>query len=848
MWRIDSPKNILSLSVSLSPEGTLLYEAQREGISVLATSAMGLSTLACDLTEGLSFQQETRGETAETYSLPAGKKKEYENASNDARLVFTKYAYTLVLELRVFDQGFAYRYLISGAGEQITVNRENTQFVLGEGFQHQWMQDWIKTYEGPYNSRDFDDIYINQHYGMPSLAQDPERDLWLMINEAQVMSLAGNYCSCHLKRQPGKAYSIEFAPEEKGRPLALTLPLTCPWRVVTVCESLNTLVNSTLVYNVNPPATEDYSWVKPARALWAWWEYENGAQLFSQSRDYVDFAAAMGFEAVTLDCPWDACWVPEICDYSHKRNVQIWIWTGMQRIDTLEKAQRLIPLWASWGVDGLKVDFFENDSCHTMWQYNMIRELMTKHKLMINFHGSTKPMGEGRTWPNFITAEGIMGLEHYKWSDMPNSLHNCTVPFTRNVAGPMDYTPLAFSNANRNTTIGHQLALPVVFESGVTNYSMSLHYMEAWNGTDFLRRSHAKYDSVRVLSGNPGNHAAILRQKGGDYLIGLITCPKQSLDISLSFLPEGEHYCEIYEDEEKGDRIQVRKCTVTREDTLLLNLMASGGAGIYITREEKPLPKGLHGGYLSDRYQEFQCSEMELRGGSEPLNWGKETGGFLLQGQAAFTAEMPENKGYSLRFFYSAEKPCQLEITDGRASWNLELPISGSMKTQRTAECRIEPSAPGTARICIRRVCGGVPAVTKIRLIDNDPPPRLTLPVTQAQLTGRGEIILTDGIPTAVGLGSGSDLIFKHVTLPESCRYILSIEYAGGESRDISIVAGDQRVDTYLHCTAGWGFPVWNKFEGKEILINLHAGENTIVLTNPNGPMSHIRGICIWKS
>lgn len=118
----------------------------------------------------------------------------------------------------------------------------------------------------------------------------------------------------------------------------------------------------------------------------------------------------------------------------------------MQRLDTREKAEELIPLWASWGVDGLKIDFFENDSQHTMWQYNMLADLMIQYKLMINFHGSVKPMGEGRTWPNFMTAEGIMGMEHYQWSDLPNSLHNCTVPFTRNVAGPMDYTPTAFSN------------------------------------------------------------------------------------------------------------------------------------------------------------------------------------------------------------------------------------------------------------------------------------------------------------------------------------------------------------------------------------------------------------------
>lgn len=172
-------------------------------------------------------------------------------------------------------------------------------------------------------------------------------------------------------------------------------PFCTPWRLVTIVPDLNGLVRSHLAQDVNPPATEVPDWVRPARALWAWWAYENGAQLYTQSRAYVDYAADMGFEALTLDCGWDADWAPALCAYAKKKGVHVWLWTGMQRVDTLEKARHLLPLWASWGVAGLKIDFFEDDSQRTMATYGMLARLACECKLMLNFHGSTSQWVRG---------------------------------------------------------------------------------------------------------------------------------------------------------------------------------------------------------------------------------------------------------------------------------------------------------------------------------------------------------------------------------------------------------------------------------------------------------------------
>lgn len=308
----------------------------------------------------------------------------------------------------------------------------------------------------------------------------------------------------------------------------------------------------------------------------------------------------------------------------------------------------------------------------------MLAGLMAKHRLMINFHGSTKPMGEGRTWPHFMTAEGIMGMEHYKWSDMPNARHNCTVPFTRNVSGPMDYTPLGFSNANRNTTHAHQLALPVVFDSGVTHYCASIFYLEPWMGTRFIRRTRAHYDEVRLLKGYPGRDVAMLRRKGEEYLLGIITTLKQTTTIALDFLPEGTWEAEIYEDGDKDHLLRLSTRTVTRDDTLVLPLMENGGAAVYIARQLREPEGGVQAGWMCDRVQALSLSDARLRGGSEPMRWTSDLSGVLLCGSAEVTARADEAGLYTLRLTYTSERDWQLQVRSGVDSVETAMPASRS--------------------------------------------------------------------------------------------------------------------------------------------------------------------------
>lgn len=846
MWILESPNRELKVCAGQNENGKLYYSVSKHGETLIEESFLGMETDFGKFGEHPVFQGEKTTSVREDYSIPVGKKEVYENHAEELALTFLEHEAEFTIRFRAFDDGMAFRYELAVPGkEEVLVACENTEFRLGAQFGKMWLQDWVPTYEGPYQERDWDKSINGQPFGMPSLFFDERTERWLMLNEANVLNTNGSFCSCHLVGDENRRLTIGFAPEEKGRAIRTPLPFQSSWRYAVAADDLNELVNSTVNYNLNPPSVvEDTSWIRPGRSLWAWWEDMNGAQLYLESRNYVDMAAACGFEGLTLDCGWDACWVKNLCEYAHEKGVQIWIWTAMQRLDTREKAEKLIPLWASWGVDGLKIDFFENDSQHTMWQYNMMADLMKEYKLMINFHGSVKPMGEGRTWPHFMTAEGIMGLEHYQWSNLPNAVHNCTVPFTRNVAGPMDYTPTGFSNLkNRNTTMGHQMALPVVFDSGITNYALALRYIEGWKGTDFLRRTKNHYKGVKVLSGFPGDHAAILRYTEDEWLIGVITSPKKVVTFPLDFLGEGEYEAEIYEDAYKGEMISVTRRTVTAQDSLRLSLLAAGGAGVYITRKIEPLKWENCSGYMSDRYVEYPGKDAKMSKGSEIVEWDREISGFVLNGEAHFSCRAEKSGNHTLRIFYAAEEPWTAEISCGDFKIQKKMMSSTAIRTFITQDVVIPVNA-GEFTLDLKRAEGRAPGVWKIKLIDNNPFMPLSYPVKEENLRGGGEIVMEQGALTAVGVGNDVELAFDEVCVPKAGKYVVRIIYVGGDSKDISIQANEEpAVDTYLHSSSGWDFPNWENVCEKEVLVDLKEGRNTIRLYNDHGLISHIKGI-----
>lgn len=863
MWKVKSPGGCLVFTVRLDGEGKISYSIEKHGNPVVDSAAMGISTSIADFTGGLVYEgQEELTVIDETYSIPVGKKAVYENKANETVLIFTKAESRLRLRLRAYDEGAAFRYEIPlGEGavsggktglsqEPFYVNYETTTFSFPESFDKLWLQDWVASYEGVYNETAWGIAHNGRHYGMPSLIHSTEQGIWVMINEANVLNKNGAYCISHLQGTSGRKLSLDFAPEEGGAPIPSILPLDSPWRYVLVADDLNEVVNATLNYNLNPPSViEDTSWIKPGRALWAWWSTDFGAQLLSEAKNYVDFAQAMGFEAVLVDAGWDYTWIKEFCDYAHARGISPWLWSAMQYIDTPETAQKFLPLWKSYGIDGIKIDFYQNDSAHTASCYYLNAEIMREQKLMINFHGSTKPMGEGRTWPHLMTCEGIMGLEHYKWSDLPHAKHNCTVPFIRNAAGPMDYTPTGFSNHNRNTTMAHQMALAAVFESGIQHYGASMYHLEAWEGTAFLRRLSAKYDGVRVLAGFPGGYAAILRWVNAteEWVAGCITNQSRALPFQFDFLPEGEFEAEIFGDTDMGNEITYEKITVRADTRIVLNLPEHGGAGVYVARKIKPLTLESQSGYMSNKRVTVAAGAMRLLHGSERLIFSETKAGLLLSGGASFSVDsLPEQKRYTLRFFYSAEEPCELLVSNGKTQVSVILPGNVARGVYTTGETAMLLDA-GLSRLTVQKRYGAAPVLQQIAIIDNDPPESLVAKAEEAILSGGAELILRDdGSYQAAGVGQGGELLFDALPVNTPGRYILSIRYfAGVEGKALVAVNGGQPVSAGLGGLGGWIGTKRGEYLAREILVDLPQGFNSVRIFNEEEALPYIHSIAV---
>jgi hypothetical protein len=235
--------------------------------------------------------------------------------------------------------------------------------------------------------------------------------------------------------------------------------------------------------------------------------------------------------------------------------------------------------WKGWGVAGVKLDFIGSDRQRTMRWYDEIARRTAALRLLVNFHGTTVPRGIQRTWPHVLTLEGVGGAEHYKGGSLrPGAARNTVLPFTRNAIGSMDYTPVTLSASPRDTTSAHELALGVVFESGLQHFADSPEaYARHPIALRFLEAVPAAWDDTRLLGGFPGRNATLARRDGETWFVGAITAGARTVDAPLSFLAAGRSYeATIVTDGGAGELTETRR-TVTRGDRLRLPLAAGGG-------------------------------------------------------------------------------------------------------------------------------------------------------------------------------------------------------------------------------------------------------------------------------
>ncbi len=251
--------------------------------------------------------------------------------------------------------------------------------------------------------------------------------------------------------------------------------------------------------------------------------------------------------------------MPELLRYAKEKNVKIWLWAHWTSVD--KYMDRAFPLYEKWGIAGVKIDFMNrDDQWMTSW-YRRVVAMAAEHHLMIDYHGAFKPDGLRRTYPNLMTREGVMGKEYLKVSARVTPAHNATLPFTRMLAGPMDYTPGAFGNSNLKNfvaqsvmpmglgTRAHELALFVVFESP---FEMVADYPEHYKGQsefEFIKRVPSTWDEVHAIGGVPMEWISLARRSGKDWYVGSLTnWDERDVKVPLDFLGDGKYVAEIYAD------------------------------------------------------------------------------------------------------------------------------------------------------------------------------------------------------------------------------------------------------------------------------------------------------------
>lgn len=617
-WLLFSPNHEIRVEIrSLPAPGghftyTVSLKLNGEFIPVTEPSVLGLEREDGPFMKDLALiGEEYREGIKEQYTLVTGKQLRCEASFNmltircqNARKEEIRFIF------RAYDDGIAFRYHFPGSRQgNLRVLREYTSFHFPEGSFWGHPYDTITTwtpayetyYEGPLETGTSAPSGKNG-WALPILVETG--GAWVLLSEA---GLDGNYGASHLETEcPGGEYTIRFAEPEEAlgyyeHTAYSTLPWSTPWRFMAIGGSPGAIAESNLVTHLAEPSRiSDPSWIKPGRATWSWWSDSESPQHFNRLIPFIDFASEMGWEYSLVDANWNRMNggdVESLADYADRKGVGLLLWynSGGIHNEVTEEPRDLMDTRAArrmeferishMGIRGIKVDFFQSDKQEIIRQYLEILEDAADYRLLVNFHGCTLPKGWHRTWPNLVTMEAVRGGESYKFDgQFPEKApaHLAIVPYTRNVVGPVDYTPGGFSDHRypHLTTFGFELALPVILESGI------MHYMDTHEKTEtlppqvvtFLRDLPVTWDETRFLGGYPGKDAVLARRKGDRWYLAGINGENRSKEITVDLSLTGSNPVEIQmltDGMEKG--VLLHRTLEAKEGKVTLQLMPYGG-------------------------------------------------------------------------------------------------------------------------------------------------------------------------------------------------------------------------------------------------------------------------------
>ncbi|MDR1723373.1 MAG: glycoside hydrolase family 97 protein [Tannerella sp.] len=639
-FTLKSPNS--KVVVTIEAGKTVEYSVSLDGDELLSKSAISMT-----LTDGRAFGIDTKiakssyKSVNQTIDAVIYKKSKIADNYNELTLKF-KGDYGIIF--RAYDDGAAYRF-ISTSTKSFMVENEQAEFnfpadnkafiaYVNASETLPLEKQYFQSFEQQYSNVKLSE-WNRKRLGITPLLVEGMHGKKILITEADLMNYPGMFL------YPGKANGLKgvFAPYPKdmhqGGHNELQMLVdsrepfiakcegatSFPWRVMIVSGKDSELANSDMVYRLATPSTGDFSWVKPGKVAWDWWNDWNLYNVDFRAginndtyKYYIDFASEFGIEYVILDEGWAVNKkadlfqvIPEInlkelADYAASRNVGLILWAGYYAFD--RDMERVCRHYSEMGIKGFKVDFMDRDDQLMVDFHRRAAVMGAKYKLMIDFHGTYKPTGLNRTYPNVINFEGVHGLETMKWNGPEHDqvTYDVSIPFIRQVAGPMDYTQGAMRNAGKSNyrpvyseamsqgTRCRQLAEYVIFESPLLMLCDNpSNYMAEPECTSFIASVPTVWDETIALNGEVSKYVTITRRKGDVWYVGALTdWDARELTLDLSFLGEGRFKGEIFKDGINADRVarDYKKTTIDiPADRKLKIAMAPGGG--YVAKISK---------------------------------------------------------------------------------------------------------------------------------------------------------------------------------------------------------------------------------------------------------------------
>jgi len=615
--QLQSPDKSITLNITLTDSGKVQYFIQKSGIDIIQPSALGVMMQGHDFTQNLKMELVSKPELInDSYQTRNTKKSNILYQANELVVSFSNEEEKKVdVIFRLSNDGLAFRYSFPWIENNETILHESTSFAFDKEARA-WLQPMSEAKTGwnqchpSYEEHYLQDIPVGTASPLKSGWVYPAlfktNDTWVLITEA---ALDGTYCGTRLVNDSASSvYSIGFAdPREVftggGYLPENNKPWLTPWRIITI-GSLATIAESTLGTDLAPKAINmDSTFIQPGKASWSWINSKDDMVVYDEQIKYIDFAAEMNWQYCLVDANWDTQIgydkIAELAIYAKQKNVGLLLWYNSagdwntityhpkDKMLTHEGREKEFSHLQSMSIKGVKIDFFGGDGQSMIQYYIDILNDAAKYQLLVNFHGATLPRGWHRTYPNLLTTEAIYGMEMVTFlqdAADQEANHCAMLPFTRNAFDPMDFTPmnltgLTYSGCIRKTTPAFELALPVLFLSGIQHFAQSPEGMTkvSEDVKNFLKTLPDNWDDVKFLEGYPGKYAVIARRSGNRWYIAGINGDKTEKKVNIDLTLFNKNKATIFTEGTNGELFSKTEFNVSKEKSLSLSLKVNGG-------------------------------------------------------------------------------------------------------------------------------------------------------------------------------------------------------------------------------------------------------------------------------